>query len=90
MDSGILLNLWHHFQSWPFLFSNIYELIGENSDVLQEERITIWKKPASQGERGKPRDRLFTIENKVMVIRGEVEGGMGYIGEGDEGVHSMG
>ena len=26
-------------------------------------------------KRGKPRNRLFTIENKVMVARGEVGGG---------------
>ena len=27
--------------------------------------------------------RLLNIENKVMVTRGEVSGGMGDIGEGD-------
>ena len=37
--------------------------------------------------KGKKRDklkiRLLTIENKQMVTRGEVSGGMGEIGEGD-------
>ena len=34
-------------------------------------------------ERDKPRNRLLTIENKLMVTRGEVGGGMGEIGDGD-------
>ena len=28
------------------------------------------------GKRGKPRNRFLTIENKLMVIRGEVVGGL--------------
>jgi len=32
-------------------------------------------------ERAKPRNRILTIENKLMVTRGEVSGG-GEIGEG--------
>ena len=31
----------------------------------------------------KPRNRLLTIENKLMVTREEVGGGMGEIGDGD-------
>ena len=33
-------------------------------------------------ERDKPRKRFLTLENKVMVTRGEVGGGMGEIGDG--------
>ena len=36
-----------------------------------------------KSERDKPRNRLLTIENKLMDTRGEVGGGMGEIGEGD-------
>ena len=35
----------------------------------------------------KPKNRLLTIENKLMVTRGEVGGGMGEIGEGDHDEH---
>ena len=38
-------------------------------------------------ERDKPRNRLLTIENKLMVTRGEVGRGMGVTGDGDEGAH---
>ena len=34
-------------------------------------------------KRGKLRNRLLIIENKLMVIRGEVSGGIGEIGDGD-------
>jgi len=34
-------------------------------------------------ERGKQRNRLLTIDNKLMVTRGEVDGMMGKIGDGD-------
>ena len=34
-------------------------------------------------ESRKPRNRLLTIENKLMVTRGEVSRGMGEIGGGD-------
>ena len=34
-------------------------------------------------ERGKPRNRLLTIETILMVTRGEVDGEMGEIGDGD-------
>ena len=30
-----------------------------------------------------PKNRLLTVENKLMVIRGEMDGGMGEIGEED-------
>ena len=32
-------------------------------------------------DKGKPRNRLLIIENKLMVTRGEVDGRMGEIGE---------
>ena len=35
------------------------------------------------GKRGKPRNRLLTIENNLMVTGGEVGGKMGEIGEGN-------
>ena len=35
------------------------------------------------GKRDKPRDRLLTLENKLMVTKGEVDGGIGEIGDGD-------
>ena len=38
-------------------------------------------------ERGKPRNRLLTTENKLMVTRGEVGGGE--IGDGAYGVHLL-
>ena len=34
-------------------------------------------------KRDKPKNRLLSIVNKLMVIRGEVVGGMGEKGEGD-------
>ena len=34
-------------------------------------------------KRGKPRNRLLTIENKLLVTRKEVGGGMCEIGDGD-------
>ena len=34
-------------------------------------------------EKGKPRNRLLTIENKLMVTRGEVGGRGGDTGEGE-------
>ena len=38
-----------------------------------------------EGERRKekPRNRILTIETKMMVIRGKAGGGMGEISEGD-------
>ena len=41
------------------------------------------EKREGKGERSKPRNRLLTIENKWMVTRGEVDGGMSEIGGGD-------
>jgi len=38
----------------------------------------------SKGEkRNKPGNRPLTLENKLMVARGEVDGGMGKISDGD-------
>jgi len=34
-------------------------------------------------ERGKPRNRLVTVESKLIVTIGEVGGRMGEIGDGD-------
>jgi len=34
-------------------------------------------------KRSKPRNRLLTVENKLIVARGEVGGWMGEIDEGD-------
>ena len=33
--------------------------------------------------RGKPRNKLLIIDNKLIVTRREVGGGKGYIGDGD-------
>jgi len=41
------------------------------------------KKRKREIERDKPRNKLLTTENKLMVTRGEVSGGMGEIGDGD-------
>ena len=38
-------------------------------------------------KREKPKNRPLTIENKLMVTRGEVGGGMGEISDGDLRVH---
>ena len=35
-------------------------------------------------ERDKPKNRLLTVENKQMVTREELDGGMGEIGEGNK------
>ena len=40
-------------------------------------------------ERGKPKNKLLTVKNTLMVTRREVSGGMGEIGDGDEGVHLL-
>ena len=40
-------------------------------------------KTKEQRKRDKPRNRFLTIENKLMVTRGEVGGEMGEIGDGD-------
>ena len=34
---------------------------------------------------GQPRNRVSTIENKLMVTRGELSNGMEELGNGDEG-----
>ena len=41
------------------------------------------KRKKREREKGKPRKRLLTIEKKLMTTRGEVDGGMSEIGEGD-------
>ena len=40
-------------------------------------------KQREKKKRDKSRNRLLTIENKLMVTRGEVGGGMGETGDGD-------
>ena len=40
-------------------------------------------------ERGKPRNRLLTVENNLMVTRREVGGGVGKIDDRDEGAHFL-
>ena len=35
-------------------------------------------------KREEPKNRLLTIENKLVVARGEVSGGMGEIGKDDQ------
>jgi len=40
-------------------------------------------KPKQNKNKEKPKNRLLTIGNKLMVIRGEVGGEMGEIVEGD-------
>ena len=45
--------------------------------------LKFWIQRCIKRERGKPRNRLFAIENKLMVTRGEVGRGMGEIGDGD-------
>ena len=40
-------------------------------------------------ESDKPRNRLLTIENKLMATRGEMGGGIGETGDGAEGVHLL-
>ena len=40
-------------------------------------------KTRGKKEKGKPRKILLTIENKLMVTRGEVNGGMGERGNRD-------
>ena len=41
------------------------------------------RKKKREQERDKPRNRLFTIENKLMVNRGEMGRIMAEIGDGD-------
>lgn len=40
-------------------------------------------------ERGANREILLILENKLIVTRGEVGGGMGELEAGDEGVHLL-
>ena len=49
------------------------------------------KKQMSKGkrERGKPRNRFLTVENKLMVTRGEVGGEMSEIGKKIESTFVM-
>ena len=42
-----------------------------------------------RGGRDQPRNRLLTMENKLMVIVGQGGRGNGEIGDGDEGVHFL-
>jgi len=35
-----------------------------------------------RGKKGNPRNRLLTIENKLVVTRGEMGRGMGEVGDG--------
>ena len=39
--------------------------------ISKTKQMNIWAKK----ERGKPRNRIFTMENKLMVTRREVGGG---------------
>ena len=48
------------------------------------------KTDAQMKKRGKPKNKLLTIENKQMVTRGEVYGGRGEIGEKDEEYTNLG
>ena len=41
------------------------------------------KKKGREREGDKPRNRLLTIDNKLVVTRGKVGGKMGEIGDGD-------
>ena len=54
----------------PYDFTHMWNLRNKTNEQREKER-------------GKPRNRLLTIENKLMVTRGEVGGGMGEIGDGD-------
>lgn len=54
---------------------------------LQDLRNKRNKQRGKERKRGKPRNRLLTLENTLMVTRGEVGEGMGETGDGDEGGH---
>ena len=51
----------------------------------QNKKQTQYRKQTSKGKIGanQERERLLTIENKLMVTRGEVGRGMGKIGDAD-------
>ena len=56
----------------------MWNLRNTTSEQRERER-----KRQRHGEREKPRNRLFTIENKWIITRGKEGEGMGEIGEGD-------
>ena len=54
----------------PYDFTHVWNLRNQINEQKEKER-------------DKPRNILLTIENKLMVTRGEVGGQMGEIGDGD-------
>ena len=58
---------------------NTYDIIH----VWNLRNKTNEQRGMKERERGKPRHRCLTIENKLMVTKGEVSGGMNEIGDGD-------
>ena len=52
----------------PYDFTDMWNLRNKTSEHKGKERET-------ERDRGNPRNRLLTIENKLMVNRGEVGGG---------------
>lgn len=46
------------------------------------------RKKEREREKGEPRNRLFTIENK-LIVTGIGDGAMGAAGDGDEGGHLL-
>ena len=57
----------------PYDFTQMWNLRNKTNE----------QKGKKEREREKPRNRPLTVENKLMVTRGEVGGGTGEIGDGD-------
>ena len=52
------------------------------SGISETKQMSKGKKERER-ERGKPKNRLLTTENMLIVTRGEADGEMGEIGDGD-------
>ena len=73
-------------QKWEEVITKDISFVGDRYATLIVVKLRKKKKSKKEEEkkeRGKPGNRLFTSENKLMFTRGEVGGGIRKTGDGD-------